>query len=113
MVLDNNTRLTVHQPGYPFDYRAGSDFTEGAPDVAALVYEPQWTLATLENKAIVLQGFLGEIEHFVTACLNGVKPTNGTLEFARAVMECYEAGLLSQGQAIKLDELEQWKRKGA
>jgi predicted dehydrogenase len=113
MVLENNIRLTVHQPGYPFDYASGRDFTEGAPNVAALVYEPQWTLATLENKSIVLQGFVGELEHFVNACLKGTKPTSGTLEFARAVMECYEAGLLSQGQPIKLDDLERWKRKGA
>lgn len=105
MVLDNNIRLTIYRPGYPFDYRSGSNFTAGDESVAALVYEPQNTLSTLENKAIFLQGFVQELDHFVSACLNGTLPSRGTLEFARAVMECYEAGLLSQGKMICLDDL--------
>lgn len=104
MVLENNIRLTVHRPGYPLDYRAGTDFTAGGAEVAALIYEPQYTLSTLENKAIFLQGFVQEIEHFVTACLTDTRPTRGTLEYARAVMECYEAGLLSQGKPVRLDD---------
>jgi predicted dehydrogenase len=104
LVLENNVRLTVHRPGYPFDYRAGTDFTAGGAEVAALIYEPQHTLSTLENKAIFLQGFVQELDHFVTACLNATLPTRGTLEFARAVMECYEAGLLSQGRPVRLDD---------
>lgn len=104
-VLGNNSRLTVHRPGYPFDYSAGADFAAGGEDAAALVWEPQNTLSTLENKAIFLQGFVQEIDHFVTACLAGARPTNGTLEFARAVMECYEAGLLSAGAEVGLDDL--------
>jgi len=106
MVLDNNVRLTVHRPGYPFDYRNGCNFAAGGADVAALVYQPQHTLSTLENKAIFLQGFFGELDHFVGACLNDTPPTRGTLELARTVMECYEAGLLSQGQPIRLDDLD-------
>ena len=105
MVLDNNVRLTVYRPGYPFDYRSGSDFAAGDEDVAALVYEPQNTLSTLENKAIFLQGFVQELDHFVDACLHNRAPTRGTLEFARAVMECYEAGLLSQGKLVRLNDL--------
>jgi predicted dehydrogenase len=104
LVLENNTRLTVHRPGYPLDYRAGTDFTAGGEEVAALIYEPQHTLSTLENKAIFLQGFVQELEHFVASCLEGAPPTRGTLEFARAVMECYEAGLLSQGRPVRLDD---------
>ncbi|MDQ3815869.1 MAG: Gfo/Idh/MocA family oxidoreductase [Armatimonadota bacterium] len=105
MVLDNNVRLTVYRPGYPFDYRRGHDFTAGDEDVAALIYEPQYTLSTLENKAIFIQGFFQELDHFVTACLEGTQPENGTLEMARAVMECYEAALLSQGAVVSLGDL--------
>lgn len=105
MVLDNNVRLTIYRPGYPFDYRSGTDFAAGDPNVAALIYEPQNTLSTLENKAIFLQGFVQELDHFVTACLNGARPTRGTLEFAHTVMECYEAGLLSQGKMVRLNDL--------
>lgn len=105
MVLDNNVRLMVYRPGYPYDYRGGTSFTAGDEDVAALLYEPQNTLSTLENKAIFLQGFVQELDHFVTSCLNKKSPTRGTLEFARAVMECYEAGLLSQGKLVRLSDL--------
>lgn len=105
MVLENNSRLTVYRPGYPFDYRAGHDFTAGGEDTAALVYEPQNTLSTLENKAIFLQGFVQELDHFATAVLENKPVTQGTLETARAVMECYEAGLLSEGNTVRLDEL--------
>ena len=105
LVLENNVRLTVYRPGYPFDYRAGHDFAAGDENVAALLYEPQHTLSTLDNKAIFVQGFFQELEHFVTRCLNGTQPSNGTLEMARAVMECYEAALLSQGQVVRLDDL--------
>lgn len=105
MVLDNNIQLTVYRPGYPFDYAKGTDFTAGGEGVAAITYQPQWTLSTLENKAIFLQGFVQELDHFVTACLKGEKPTLGTLEFARSVMECYEAALLSQGKTVNLNDL--------
>ncbi len=102
MVLENNTRLTIHRPGYPFDYRQGVDFAAGGDDVAALVFEPQCTLSTMENKTFVLQGFLAELDHFVTAVLAGEATSLGTLEQARAIMACYEAALVSEGQRIAL-----------
>lgn len=105
LVLENNTRLCVYRPGYPFDYRHGDDFACGDEEVAALIYEPQHTLSTLENKAIFLQGFVQELRHFVDSCLENRPPTRGTLEFARVVMECYEAGLQSGGKTVVLDEL--------
>ncbi|HTL51913.1 MAG TPA: Gfo/Idh/MocA family oxidoreductase [Planctomycetota bacterium] len=105
LVLDNNVRLTVYRPGFPFDYRSGMDFTAAPEDSTAIVYEPQNTLSTLENKAIVLQGFMQELDHFVTVCLKNQPVTDGTLEMARTVMECYEAGLISHGEAVQLDEL--------
>lgn len=111
MVLDNNTRLSIYRPGYPFDYTRGHDYAAGGEDVAALIYEPQHSLSTLDNKAIFLQGFVQELEHFVYACLHDAPPTRGTLELARAVMECYEASLLSEGQPVRLDDLpvnQQW-----
>ncbi len=105
MVLDNNTCLSIYRPGYPFDYTRGHDYAAGGEDVAALIYEPQHSLSTLDNKAIFLQGFVQEIEHFVYACLHQSPPTRGTLELARAVMECYEASLLSDGRPVRLDDL--------
>jgi len=100
MVLENNTKLTLYRPGYPFNYRTGVDFAAGGDDVAALVFEPQCTLSTMENKTFVLQGFLAELEHFVSAVLAGEDVSVGTLEDARAIMGCYEAALMSEGERV-------------
>lgn len=102
LVLENNTRLTIHRPGYPFDYRHGVDFAAGSDEVAALVFEPQCTLSTMENKTFVLQGFLAELDHFASAVLAGEAVTIGTLEQARAIMACYEAALLSEGRRVEV-----------
>ena len=105
MVLENNRELRVYRPGYPFHYGKTADFTAGGEDVAALVYEPQFSFATMENKALFIQGFVPELDHFVNACLGGQAATVGTLEQARTVLECYEAGLWSGGKRVLLDDL--------
>ncbi len=98
MVCENNVHLMLFRPGAPFDYSRGFDFTAGGDGVAAFTYDVQHSYSTLYNKAIFIQGFVQELDHFVTSCLCGTPPTIGTLEDARAVMECYEAVLLIQGQ---------------
>lgn len=105
LVCENNTRLTLYRPGTPFDYGRGHDFTAGGDGCAALTYDVQHTLSTLYNKAIFIQGFVQELEHFTACALNNTPPAIGTLEEARAVMECYEAALLSQDRPVKLDDL--------
>lgn len=111
MVCDNNVKLTLHRPGAPFDYGRGFDFTAGTNETAAITYELQHTLSTLYNKAIFVQGFVQELDHFVSACLNAIPPTVGTLEEARYVMECYEAALLSQGQSVRIAALLELQRQ--
>lgn len=105
MVCENNTRLTIHRPGAPFDYGRGHDYTLGGDEAAAITYDLQHTLSTLYNKAIFVQGFVQELEHFVDCALANKPPQIGTLEEARAVMECYEAALLSEGKPVALDRL--------
>jgi predicted dehydrogenase len=105
IVLDNCVDLTAYRPQAGADYRTGWNFAAGDENSAAVTYRPQNSLSMLTNKALFLQGFVQELDHFVTACLDGSPVTRGNLEFARAVMECYEAALLSQGQAIRLDNL--------
>jgi predicted dehydrogenase len=102
IVCDNNVKLTIYRPGAPFDYGRGFDFTAGADETAAITYDVQHTLSTLYNKAIFIQGFVPELDHFVSACLDGNPVTTGTLEQARVVMECYEAVLRSEGNAVRL-----------
>ena len=64
-------RLTIYRPGAPFDYGRGFDFTAGGDETAAITYDVQHTLSTLYNKAIFIQGFAQELDHFVSACLEG------------------------------------------
>lgn len=110
LVCENNVRLTIHRPGAPFDYGRGYDFTLGGDESAAIVYDVQHTLSTLYNKAIFIQGFVQELEHFVACGLENKPPEIGTLEDARAVMECYEAALLSEGKPVRLDDLKQLRK---
>ena len=105
IVCDNNVKLTLHRPGAPFDYGRGFDFTAGTDETSAITYDLQHTLSTLYNKAIFIQGFVQELDHFISACLNNTAPTVGTLEEARWVMECYEAALLSQGKPVRIADL--------
>ena len=105
MVCDNNVKLTLHRPGAPFDYGRGFDFAASSDETAAITYDLQHTLSTLYNKAIFVQGFVQELDHFVTSCLTNRAPTIGTLEDARWVMECYEAALLSQGERVRIADL--------
>jgi predicted dehydrogenase len=100
IICENNVRLTIHRPGAPFDYKRGFDFTAGSDDTAAITYDVQHTLSTLYNKGIFIQGFVQELDHFVSACLDGKTATIGTLEQARVVMECYEAALRSEGESV-------------
>ncbi|MCW8129055.1 MAG: Gfo/Idh/MocA family oxidoreductase [Planctomycetota bacterium] len=105
MLCENNTRLTLFRPGAPFDYGRGHDYTLGSDEAAAVTYDIQHTLSTLYNKAIFVQGFVQELEHFVACALENVPPKIGTLEEAKAVMECYEAALLSEGKPVRLDDV--------
>ncbi|MCG3181961.1 MAG: Inositol 2-dehydrogenase/D-chiro-inositol 3-dehydrogenase [Phycisphaerae bacterium] len=106
MVNENNARLIVAPPGYRADYGLADDFTAPADDPAqaAMIFEPQHTLSMLENKAIFLQGFVGELDHWATAALGGRAPTLGTLQFALSVMQTYEAALLSDGRPVPMPE---------
>jgi predicted dehydrogenase len=111
IICENNTQLTLYRPGAPFDYGRGWDFTAGGDETAAITYDVQHTLSTLYNKALFIQGFAPELDHFVSACLENRPVTIGTMEEARAVMECYESALLSDGKPVLLDELPALRRQ--
>ena len=55
VTIENGSRVTVRR-GIPFTYERTTGFVPQGIDSGAVVWEPQNTLATLENKALFTQG---------------------------------------------------------
>ncbi|MCC7355774.1 MAG: Gfo/Idh/MocA family oxidoreductase [Anaerolineae bacterium] len=103
LVIDNSSRVTF-QRGIPFDYNRTANYAPAGLDSGAIVWEPQNSLATLENKSLFTQGFYGEMRHFCDQILAGQPASLGSLEFALQVMKVYEAALLSDGNMVAVQE---------
>jgi len=99
--VDNGSRITVRR-GIPFQYGRTTSFAPDGIDSGAVVWEPQNTLATLENKSLFTQGFYNEMRYFCDCVLEGRPARQGSLEFALSLMRTYEAALLSEGRRIEL-----------
>jgi predicted dehydrogenase len=102
LVIDDSARITYRR-GIPFDYKRQLDFTAPGLDGGSISWEAQHGLATLENKALFVQGFFHELHHFVSSALEGRPVETGSLEFALHLMEVYEAALTSVGDVVHLD----------
>ena len=96
VTIEDCRRVTM-QRGIPFKYGVTTSYAPEGLDHGAIVWEPQNCLATLENKALFTQGFYDEMKHFCDCVLGGKPAERGTLEFARHLMDVYEAALLSDG----------------
>ncbi|MDA1192936.1 MAG: Gfo/Idh/MocA family oxidoreductase [Candidatus Poribacteria bacterium] len=101
-VVDNIQRVSFHR-GIPFQYGRTTDFSPQGFDHGTLVWEPQNSLSTLENRAEFTQGIYSELFHFCESVLNGTQSTIGTLEFAHHLMQVYEAGLVSNGARVEIE----------
>jgi predicted dehydrogenase len=99
--VENGSRITVRR-GIPFAYGRTTSFVPEGIDSGAVVWEPQNTLATLENKSLFTQGFYNEMRYFCDCVLEGRPARQGSLEFALSLMRTYEAALLSEGRRIEL-----------
>ncbi len=100
--LENSTRLIL-QRGVPFFYGKSVSYMEGDEESGAVVWEPQNTLATLENKALFSQGVFAELNSFCQQVQDGKREWIGSLEFALEIMKIYEAALRSNGNAVALN----------
>jgi predicted dehydrogenase len=99
--IDNGRIVTVRR-GIPFDYGKTTSFVPAGLDSGSVVWEPQNTLATLENKALFTQGFFNETRYFCDCALDGKPAEQGSLEFTLSLMRVYEAALTSQGSRIEI-----------
>lgn len=99
--IQNNTRVLL-QRGMPFNYSGSTSYLPDGFESGAIVWEPQNSLGTLENKGLFIQGFYQEMRYFCDCILEGKSAEHGSLEFALEVMKVYEAGLRSEGETVML-----------
>jgi predicted dehydrogenase len=101
--IDNVRRLTL-QRGIPFTYGETTSFAPEGLDSGAIVWEPQDSLNTLENRSEFTQGLYGELNYFLECVLTGRQPHLANLEFARRVAAVHEAALASDNTEIELKD---------
>jgi len=99
--VENGSQVTVRR-GIPFAYGRTTSFVPEGLDSGAVVWEPQNTLATLENKALFTQGFYNEMRYFCDCVLAARPAQQGSLEFTLKLMRVYEAALRSEGSRIEI-----------
>ncbi len=99
VTIENSGRIAYHR-GIPFEYAATHDFTAPGTDTGSVVWEIEHRLATLENKALFVQGVVGELSDFCGAILDNRPVQVADLAFALHMMQIYEAALLSNGTPV-------------
>lgn len=97
--IRNSTRVLL-QRGASLNYSGSTSYVPEGFDSGAIVWEPQFSLGTLENKGLFTQGFYQEMRYFCDCILEGKPAEQGSLEFALEVMQVYEAGLRSEGETV-------------
>ena len=97
--IRNNNRVLL-QRGMPFNYSGSTSYVPEGFESGAIIWEPQFSLGTLENKGLFVQGFYQEMRYFCDCILEGKPAAQGSLEFALEVMKVYEAGLRSEGETV-------------
>ena len=102
LTIDNADTVTLNR-GIPFAYARTANFAPEGDDSGAIVWQPQNCFATLENKALFLQGIVQEMDAFCRAALYGESAGFGSLEFALEIMKVYEAALISGGRAVRVE----------
>lgn len=103
VLIENATRVTLLR-GIPHDYNQTSSFAPPGLEHGSIVWEVQNRYATLDNKALFVQGLVCEMLYFCNCILEGRQPEVGSLSFALEIMRIYEAALLSQGQRVLLPQ---------
>lgn len=102
MTIDNSLTVTF-QRGIPFEYNKTNNYVTEGEDTGSVVWRPQNSLSTLENKSLFTQGIFGELDSFCRCIIEGKAADEGSLEFALEVMKVYEAALLSEGKPVEIN----------
>lgn len=100
--IDNCLKVTL-QRGIPFVYGKTDNYITESDEYGAIVWEPQNSKATLENKLLFTQGIYSEMMYFCDCIISGKQAVKGSLEFTLDVMKVYEAALLSNGKRVVIN----------
>jgi predicted dehydrogenase len=93
IVVENNHRVTFHKnPPVPFGETYGTQpvMFQGGPGESTTLWEPEFSLGQLYNKALFLIGYWGEINEFAEAVLENRPPVKATLDDAHVVTRVFE-----------------------
>jgi len=101
VVIDNSVKVSYLRE-IPFVYQSQRNFIGDGLSSGTIQWEANHALATLENKALFVQGIYDELMDFCDAILDERPLQVANLEFARHLMEVYEAALLSNGQPVAI-----------
>ncbi|HEV8247156.1 MAG TPA: Gfo/Idh/MocA family oxidoreductase [Polyangiaceae bacterium] len=105
VTVENNLRVTLHRnPPVPAGQGYGSQtsYYQGAPEQTSAVWEPEFSLGQLYNKALFLLGYYGEVNEFARAILERRAPSRGTLEQARQITGVFAAFAEGARREIRL-----------
>ncbi len=104
VVVDNGVRLIYYRPGgRGRGGYAGALSYIGDDAGAPMLWEPQFSLASMDAKTLALEGFLGEVTYFARCIMEGREPEKAGLADALGIMRIYEAFLQPEGEEVALD----------
>lgn len=92
VVVENGVRLIYYRSGGSRGEggfgRAGSYI--GPDDTAPIIWEPEFSLGQLYNKQLLLEGYVGCIQHFAQSLLDDKPPKHGNIVDIMHIMTVYD-----------------------
>lgn len=101
VAVENGIRVIANRFHHT-PYGTMTDYYSGPDSEAALVWEPEFSLGQLYNKALFIEGFVGEVTEFAHAVLQGRQPEMAHLEHAWQATRIFEAFAQGEGHEIEL-----------
>jgi predicted dehydrogenase len=103
VVVENGVKLTYYRPGGrgTGGYAAADSFI-GPDEAAPITWEPQFSLASMDAKALNIEGFTREITYFAHCVRTNTAPQKANLALALHVLRLYEAFLQPQRTEVAL-----------
>lgn len=89
VVVDNGMRLLYHRARPALAYGRSPDYYVG-DEAAALVWEPEFSLGQLYNKALFLMGYVQQVDYFARCVLENRPPQVCGLADALEIMKWHE-----------------------
>jgi len=101
VVVDNDIRVIYYRKRPAEEYGRTPDYYS-ADEGAALYWEPEFSLGQLYNKALFLQGYVQQVDHFAQCVLENRAPARGGLGDALEIMKWHEA-FVENPPGVKID----------